>query len=156
MKFQDGYINQTPYWGAFEDRTVTQNVISDLQVALGDSNDNPPHDQTGDYVIAFLLKGKLYVSRRNYHALVVDKNGVHHVKKNLESIPIPLRGRNPAGDGGLSADELGCGVLVLSKEYMDDLPKFDTAEHFCRVMSQLPAQQFCIPLDRIKRSVRTS
>ena len=145
MKFQDGYtrsvvegttsyIDKVPYWGAFENRDVAQNVISDLQVALGDTTVTKQHEQTGDYVIAFLLNSKLYISRRNYHALVVNRDGARHVKKKLASIHMSSP-RN--------------GVLVLSKVYMDDLPKFDTAEQFCKVMSQLPAQQFCIPLKSI-------
>ena len=129
MKFQNGYIENTPYWGLFQNRRTAQNVINDLQIALGKSTEEGSQSD-GDYVIAFLFNGDLYVSRRNYYALVVDIKKVHHVKDTYETIPVTENS-----------------VLAISDGYLDDLPKFKSAEQFCQVMSEIPVPQYCIPLN---------
>ena len=130
MKFQTGEIDTVPFWGLFEDEIVAENVISDLSAALRDTPTPQKRSGNGDYVIVFLLVDKLYISRRNCYAMVVNTIRARHIKAKFEMLSIP-------------SDS----VLVLSKNYIDDLPHYSSADQFCRVMSEIPSIQYCIPLD---------
>jgi len=126
MKFHNGNIKGIPYWGLFENENVLQHIISNLGVRDSTAT---PHLNTSDYVIAFIDNNKLCISRHNYYALLVGET-VLHIKSCSVCIPIP-----------------DCSVLVLSRDYVDDIAKFKNPTQFCKLMSKIP-EQYCIPLDR--------
>ena len=132
MNFQNGYIKTVPWWGLFENKTVAKDVINDLGIAL-ESNikSSTKSGTTGDYVIGFILNNLLYVTKNNYYALVATTGGYKHIKPSFQILPIPHKG-----------------VLMLSAKYLDDFPAYTNAKRFCLKMSEIPAPQFCIPLDQ--------
>ena len=123
MSLQDGYVDEHPYWGYFENKTVAQRVINDLCIALGISNKKKSL-AGGKYVIAFRMNNKLYIASKGYYGLVITPKGAWHAKGSLDSIPFP-----------------SSGILILSKDYMDDLPSYSNAEEFCAMSGW-----YCIPL----------
>ena len=127
MKFKYGYIDNDPFWGGFENESIAQKVMLDLRVALGEAvRRGGDDDSKGDYAIAFVLGKRLYVTKRGYYVMVVTSSGVWHSKRNLNKIKLPKSG-----------------VLVISKEYIDDIPAFVDPDSFCALM---PSESICIPL----------
>ncbi len=131
MKVFNGNINDANYWGYSENETVAKHVIHDLSIALGKIEDHHYHNKQADYVIAFTLGDTLYVARRTFYAIVVSSAGVWYAKGELDKIQLPKRA-----------------VLVLSKEYIDDIPGFIDPQDFCAQISEIPAQHYCIPLEQ--------
>ena len=135
MKVFNGNIGDINYWCYSENETIAKHVIHDLSIALGKSNDHHRHNKQANYVIAFILGDTLYIARRIFYAIVVSSVGVWYAKGKLDKIPLPKQA-----------------VLVLSKEYIDDIPGFVDPEDFCAKISEIPAQHYCIPLNK---SIRT-
>ena len=126
--FKDGIINGVPYWGYFETRKLSNTILKDLTGALNSQVVITKKESTNQkYVLAFKLNNHLYVNRHGYHAFLVTKKGVWHAPRGLKTVPFP-----------------GDGVLVLSKEYIDDIPKYTTATEFCRTMNSFYFHQYCI------------
>ena len=126
--FRTNVINGIPYLGYFENRDIAKLVIKYLENPLNfEEISKSAVTSNQKYVLAFSMDGKLYISRRGYYAFLVTKKGVWHTPRGLEAVPFP-----------------GDGVLVLSTDYIDDIPKYTKATEFCRTMNSFYFHQYCV------------
>lgn len=111
--YRFGRIFNYKYWGCFQDISTFEIVLNAIREIL--YGYPPKHIYTkGKYIFAFDLNGKLVIVKNGYYGVIIKNTGMKIFRNTVE------------------IHKFRKALIILGTEYLDDLPKYEISENFCR------------------------